>query len=256
MVAIKNGYIFLPENENYLMQLEDYCLRWEKKKSLRLIYQDLYQQMAQFSLPGFSLEIGGGIGNLELPQGDILRIDIQKSPGVQVVADAHYLPFCNGAFSNIYLFDVLHHLECPLVFLAEAQRVLRPGGRVIMIEPGITPLSHLLYRMGHEEPVDLTWHPKEFCKPNPKKNPYESNQAIPTLLFNKYHAFMGRAGISMRVLENRWLSLFAYPLSGGFKSWSLIPSSWVRPILKFERWLLPKVGNKMAFRLMIILEKN
>jgi SAM-dependent methyltransferase len=237
------------------MQLADYRRRWEQKHALRAIYRDLYRRMAEVSVPGLGLEIGGGIGNFELSQGSLLRMDIQKSPGVQVTADAHSLPFRDSVFSNVYLFDVLHHLECPLVFLAEAERVLHAGGRVIMIEPGISPLSHLLYGMGHEEPVDMAWQPTMPCKPNPDKNPYESNQAIPTLLFTKYQEALMEAGISLRVVENRWLSLFAYPLSGGFKAWSLIPSLWVGPLLKLEEWLLPYLGRMMAFRLMVVLEK-
>ena len=255
MAIAENGRIRLSQAEDRLMQLEDYRRRWEQKHALRAVYRDLYQRMAQASVSGPALEIGGGIGNLELAQGNILRMDIQKSQGVQVAADAHFLPFRDSVFSNVYLFDVLHHLECPLVFLAEAARVLHSGGRVIMIEPGITPLSHLLYGMGHEEPVDMTWHPRVPCMPRRDKNPYESNQAIPTLLFTKYQSTLAESGISLRVVGNHWLSLFAYPLSGGFKAWSLIPASWVEPLLKIEERLLPRVGRIMAFRLMIVLEK-
>lgn len=237
------------------MQLDDYLARWNQKHSLRAVYRDLYQRMAQASVTGRSLEIGGGIGNLEIPGEGLLRLDIQGSPGVHLAADAHLLPFRDGVFSNVYMFDVLHHLECPLVFLAEAQRVLRLGGRLIMIEPGISPLSHLVYGLGHEEPVDMKWNPRKPCKPNPSKDPYESNQAIPTLLFTKYREVLTESGIFLSVSECRWLSMFAYPMSGGFKRWSLIPSRLVTPLLKVEDWLLPYLGKIMAFRLMIVLEK-
>ena len=237
------------------MQLDDYRARWNQKHALRAVYQDLYQRMARVSVVGLSLEIGGGIGNLEIPGKDLIRVDIQGSSGVHLAADAHFLPFRDGVISNVYMFDVLHHLQCPLLFIAEAQRVLRPGGRLIMIEPGISPWSHLIYGLGHEEPVDMHWNPRVPCKPNPSKDPYESNQAIPTLLFTKYREVLTESGISLSVSECRWLSLFAYPMSGGFKQWSLIPSWLVTPVLKFEDWLLPYLGRIMAFRLMIVLEK-
>lgn len=237
------------------MQIEDFRRRWEQKHSLRAVYKDLYRRMALASVVGPGLEIGGGIGNLEIPGEDLIRVDIQGSPGVHLAADAHFLPFRDSVFSNLYLFDVLHHLECPLMFLAEAQRVLRPGGRLIMIEPGISPLSHLIYGLGHQEPVDMNWNPRVPCKPNPSKDPYESNQAIPTLLFTRYMEVLSEAGIFLRVFECRWLSLFAYPMSGGFKKWSLVPPWLVTPLLKVEEWLLPYLGRMMAFRLMIVLEK-
>lgn len=238
------------------MQIEEYQRRWLEKPALRAVYRDLHRRMAKASVDGPSLEIGGGIGNLEAGNGNLLRMDIQSSPGVDLAADAHRLPFSSQAFSNIYLFDVLHHLQCPLVFFAEADRVLRPGGRVIMIEPGITPVSHLLYGMGHEEPVDMSWVPDGNCQLNPNKDPYESNQAIPTILFKRSPQLFHKANTSLRIADARWLSLIAYPLTGGFKSWSLIPEKWVDPLLRIEDRLLPLLGGLMAFRLLVVLVKD
>ncbi len=238
------------------MQLEEYQRRWLEKPALRAVYGDLHRRMAEASVNGPSLEIGGGIGNLKAGNGDLLRMDIQRSPGVDIAADAHRLPFAMQTFSNIFLFDVLHHLQCPMVFFAEANRVLRPGGRIIMIEPGITPVSHLLFGMGHEEPVDMSWVPDDDCELNPDKDPYESNQAIPTILFKRSPHLFDQANTSFRVVSTKWLSLVAYPLTGGFKRWSLIPSSWVAPLLRLEEILLPALGGLMAFRLMVVLEKE
>jgi hypothetical protein len=59
-----------------------------------------------------------------------------------------------------------------------------------------------------------------------------------------------------KISSSDWLSLFAYPLSGGFKSWSLLPHKWVYFVLKIEEKLLPILGRLMAFRLMVVLEKD
>lgn len=238
------------------MRLEDYRQRWLAKPALRAVYSDLHRRMRMLAAPGVALEIGGGIGNLAAGGDALLRIDIQASPGVDAVADAHRLPFADDSFATIYLFDVLHHLQCPLLFFAEASRVLRPGGRLVMIEPGITPLSRLLYGMGHEEPVDLSWRPAADCVPDPGKDPYASNQAIPTLLFKRSPQWLAAAGLPLRIVEAGWLSLFVYPLTGGFKSWSLMPVTWVAPLLRVEDLLLPLLGPLMGFRLLVALEKD
>ena len=186
----------------------------------------------------------------------MIKSDIQHSVGVDVVADAQQLPFDSEVFSNIVLFDVLHHLQCPLLFFAEAQRVLKPGGRVIMVEPGITPVSKLLYKMGHEEPVEMGWDMNDPCKVDADKDPYDSNQAIPTILFKRDSQLFLAAVKGFKINSSDWLSLFAYPLSGGFKSWSLLPYKWVHTILKIEEKILPFLGSLMAFRLMVVLEKD
>ncbi len=237
------------------MRIEEYQRRWQEKPVLRAVYRDLYRRMEKASAIGPSLEIGGGIGNLETGVGELLRMDIQHSLGVDIVADAHRLPFARQVFSNIYLFDVLHHLQCPMRFFTEADRVLRPGGRVIMVEPGITPVSRLLYGLGHEEPVDMSWLPVADCDLDPNKDPYESNQAIPTILFKRSPQLFRNANTSLKLLESTWLSLIAYPLSGGFKNWSLSPVGWVGPVLRLEDRLAPLLGGFMAFRLLVVLEK-
>jgi SAM-dependent methyltransferase len=51
------------------------------------------------------------------------------------VADAGRLPFADGAFDAVLIRDLLHHLSDRARALAEAHRVLRPGGRLTLIEP-------------------------------------------------------------------------------------------------------------------------
>jgi len=80
------------------------------------------------------------------------------------------------------MLDVLHHLERPVAFMREAARVLRPGARLAMIEPGITPLSWPFYNFLHQEPVILSQDPFAMTERRPDKDPFDSNQAIPTLL--------------------------------------------------------------------------
>jgi len=83
------------------MQLEDYKKQWNKKPVLRAIYSDLYQKIENVTCSGDTLEIGGGIGNLHVRAGRLIKTDIQYSIGVDVVTDAQQLPFDNEVFSNI-----------------------------------------------------------------------------------------------------------------------------------------------------------
>ena len=46
-----------------------------------------------------------------------------------------------------------------------------------------------------------------------------------------------------------------YPLSGGFKSWSLISVRLARRALKVERAIEPVVARWIGFRVMLVVEK-
>lgn len=90
---------------------------------------------------------------------------------------------------------------------------------------------------------------------DPSRSPYEANQAIPTLLFRRGRERFDREFPELAVREMRWLSLLAYPLSGGFRAWSLMPRPLVRPVLRLERLLAPAVGRFMALRMFVVIDR-
>jgi SAM-dependent methyltransferase len=118
--------------------LQDYRTVWDRKPVLRLVYNDFYERIADACASGMTIEIGGGIGNLKQRLNDVVATDIQFESGLDCVADAQYLPFATGIAANIVMVDVLHHIEFPIVFFREVERVLRSDGRLIMVEPAIT----------------------------------------------------------------------------------------------------------------------
>jgi SAM-dependent methyltransferase len=237
-------------------QLSNYADLWERKPVLRTVYQDFYDRLAPECRPGTTIEIGGGIGNLKQRLADVVATDIQFAPWLDCVADAQRLPFAAGSAANIVMVDVLHHLEFPAVFFREAARVLRPGGRVLMVEPAITYGSTLFYRLFHHEPTRTSVEALADGTPDPRRDPYDSNQAIPTILVtrerNEFHARFPDLSI-VRVV---WFALAAYPLSGGFKPWSLLSAGAARRLLRVERAIEPLIGRLAGFRVMIVIEKT
>jgi SAM-dependent methyltransferase len=237
-------------------QLDSYREVWRKKRLLRRVYGDIYDRIANVCVEGCTVEIGGGIGQFKSRFPQVIATDIQVAPGLDVVADAQRLPFAQGSVSNIVMVDVLHHIEFPLLFLSEAGRVLRPGGRCISVEPAITWGSSLFYRVIHQEPVRMGIDPLLVGAPEAARDPYDSNQAIPTLLVGRERRRLEQLVPSLRVQHTRWFSLAAYPLSGGFKRWALLSDGLGARLLSLEKKLEPALGRLFGFRMLIVFEKK
>lgn len=235
--------------------LQHFRAVWERKPVLRVIYDDFYDRIATACVPGATIEIGGGIGNLKHRLGEVIATDIQFAPWLDAVADAQQLPFTSGSAANIVMIDVLHHLEFPTAFFREAQRVLRPGGRVIMVEPAITWGSSLFYRLLHREPVRMAADIFGDGRPDPRRDPYDANQAIPTLLATRDRDRFHGLFPDLRIVRVDWFAFAAYALSGGFKSWSLISENFARRLLQAERPIEPSLGRLGAFRMMLVIDK-
>ncbi|BCA54208.1 hypothetical protein W02_13480 [Nitrospira sp. KM1] len=228
---------------------------WEKKPILRLLYTEWYREIIAWLRTGRTLEVGGGTGNLKEFFPGALCTDIVALPWLDAVADAQSLPFASKSFANVVLFDTLHHLENVRLFFDESLRVLEPEGRLVIMDPYISMLSWPVYHFLHSEPVDLSADPFAMHPPSADRRPFDANQAIATLLFERHGDQFARLYPQYKKLFHRRLAFFAYPLSGGFEHPSLLPVSLVRPVLAVER-VLQVLGRLLGFRMMVVLEKS
>jgi ArsR family transcriptional regulator len=65
---------------------------------------------------------------------DVARERLQRFEHVKaLVADVHALPFDSAAFDAVQMFHTLTYAEKPAQALAECARVLRPGGRLVLL---------------------------------------------------------------------------------------------------------------------------
>lgn len=229
---------------------------WNTKPVLRAVYRDYYRRIADWCRPGATVEVGAGSGNLKESLAEVFASDIVLSPWLDIALDAQTLPFAEGRVANLVGVDVLHHVEYPRRFLEQAERALEPAGRVVLVEPAITPLSWPALKFAHPEPVDMRADPLAVGTPNPAKHPFDSNQALPSLLAGRHRSRLQHELPGLRLLHSEHLSLLAYPLSGGFRSWCLLPARLVEPILRAEQRLAPAVGRLMGYRLLLVFERR
>jgi ubiquinone/menaquinone biosynthesis C-methylase UbiE len=165
------------------------------------------------------------------------------------------LPFKQNSLGNIVFIDVLHHLANPALFLSEAQRVLQNNGRLIMLEPYISPLSYIIYNYFHQEDVDFKidiWN--EPIESENKKAAFDGNSAIPTIIFSKEIRRFHKEFLNLKVIKKELLTFILYPLSGGFDRKSFVPAGMLK-YLGFTEKIFKPFGLLFAFRIFVVIEK-
>ena len=60
-------------------RLVEHRRQWEEKAVLRDIYTDLYRRMVSRLVPGRSLEVGGGSGNLKAYAPEVVATDLPSA---------------------------------------------------------------------------------------------------------------------------------------------------------------------------------
>jgi SAM-dependent methyltransferase len=242
-----------------LARFENLRHAWRSNQALRVLYQRWYERIRDL-LPASTLgpwvEIGSGPGFAAefIPQMELT--DIVKAPWHQRCVSADSLPFADASVGALVMLDVLHHLSAPTKFFQEAVRVLRPGGRVVMCEPYISPVSSLVYRLFHEEPVDMRVNPLAEHGAQ-DKDPFESNQAIPTLLCRPDgQRELGWLFPELKLTHFERLAGLSYPLTGGFSRSPFLPASLWNMLLRLEDQLPAILYRLMGFRLLAVLERK
>ena len=135
--------------------------RWIVPRLLELAMQnrllDHYRHQTIASARGLVLEVGVGSGvNLPLygpavtrvfgldPSPELLRLASKRAADVVIPvsllrASAEDLPLADAVFDTIVMTWTLCSIPNPTAALTEMRRVLRPGGRLLFVEHGLSP---------------------------------------------------------------------------------------------------------------------
>ncbi|MCB0358303.1 MAG: methyltransferase domain-containing protein, partial [Bdellovibrionales bacterium] len=159
-----------------------------RKPLLRAFYDQCYDRIRSevSSLPpGQILELGSGPGYLKTILPDLITSDVIALPGIDRVVSALDLPFADDSLSAIVMMNVFHHLQDVEAFLSEAERTLRTGGKIVMIEPANTLWGRFIYRNFHHEPFEPA---AESWKLNGGGRLSDANGALPWIVFKRDYA--------------------------------------------------------------------
>jgi SAM-dependent methyltransferase len=205
------------------------------KPSLRRVYERVYAKMLDATatyVPDAEVRIELGSGGGFLPELDpsIVASDIRPIPGLDVVFDAQQAPFRDASVDAVLAMHVIHHIPRIRLFLAELERILRPGGALIAVEPYWSPMAKLMYKHMHPEPFDERADRWEF----ESTGPMMSNQAMSYLLLERDRAVFEREFPAFDVIELGAFGGPSYLLTGGIWKQKLLPNRALARMWDFE----------------------
>jgi SAM-dependent methyltransferase len=127
---------------------------WLSPRYIGTVYMQRGMERARPWAHGVLLDVGCGLRLYEsIFVGSVSRyigLDWPSSAeGARqdVSGDALHLPFADQSVDTVLATELMEHLPDPVRFLAEVDRVLRPGGTLILSVPFLEPI--------HEEPRDF-----------------------------------------------------------------------------------------------------
>jgi SAM-dependent methyltransferase len=241
-----------------LERFEQHRRAWDTDEALRTLYGRWYARVREQLPPhelGPWLELGSGPGFAKNVIPELELSDVVGAPWLQHELDAEKLSFEDDSLGALVLFDVLHHLPHPARFFAEAVRTLRPGGRIVMCEPYVSPVSYPVYRFIHEERCDMGVDPFAEAA-GTGDDPFEGNQAIPSLLLGRRRDELERRFPELRIAGFQRFAGLAYPASGGFGRRTLLPMRLWRALLAIEDRLPEPAFRLIGFRMLAVLERR
>ena len=212
-----------------------------RNRLLYEIYVDVYDRiLSEVPRERFPrlLEIGSGGGFLRSFAAHATTTEFVPAPGVDLVLDAcrigKELPA--ESLDAVVAFDVFHHLPDPSGFLGGLQSVLRPGGRLVLVEPWATPLGQWFFRLLHHEP----WHPDpDRWTVVGSGRLSGANSRLPCNVFRDRPERFAREFPRLRIVKAQPFHKWLYLLSGGFSRGQMLPDCLYPAVRLGEKALTP-----------------
>ena len=208
----------------------------QNNRFLWRIYDEWYRLLSGYIPEGSGrvLELGSGAGFLGQYIPDLIASETFLCSDIQLVLDAGQLPFSSGSLKAIAMVDVLHHVPDSRAFLGEAQRSLRSGGSIVMIEPWVSTWSRPIYAHLHHEPFDPVSKDWTFPDTGPLSG---ANGALPWIIFQRDRREFESEFRNLEIQAVRPFMPFRYLVSGGVSMRQFMPEATFALWRKLESWL-------------------
>lgn len=230
--------------------------RWLDKPVVAELYRrQIYARIAVArARAGPDVELGSGASFYKRYAPATFCSDLIPASWLDLACDAAELPFADGSIGNLIGVDLLHHMARPAGLFDQARRVLKPAGRLILVEPWMTPLGWLFYRLVHQETCRFAGEPFDR-QHGPARGASLANPALPWLcLVGRARQFRRRwPGLAIRTIEP--FCCWCWLLSGGLQPFSLLRAGWLPALLRAEERTRRLWSRWLSLRALIVIER-
>jgi SAM-dependent methyltransferase len=196
------------------------------------------------AVDGAVLELGSGAGYCDRFIPNLMTSEVFFCNTVRLVADARRLPFRDQSLRAIVFTNVMHHMPDVRQFLGEAARCLCAGGKILMVEPWVTPWSRLIYTRLHHEPFWPEVADWSFESQGPLSS---ANGAIPWIVFVRDRDRFESELPELEIDRIKPFLPFRYLVSGGVGMRSLMPGFTYSMWERVERMIEPHMSKLGMF---------
>jgi SAM-dependent methyltransferase len=229
--------------------------------NLRWLLKKRFDWMDDYIVGTTVYEIGAGAGfsRFFIKNPNLKLTDVKTQSWIDLEINALAMPFPPNSVDTLICSHMIHHLANPHTFFLETLRVLRSGGRLVIVDINTSWLMRvLLWLMRHEGwsyRVNV-FDPSAIA--NDPTDPWSANCAIPELLFKTNEAFEN-AFPQFQILKNEIFECFLFPLSGGViaKSPTIpLPDALLSVIARLDDLITDVFPNIFGLGRKVVIEKR
>jgi SAM-dependent methyltransferase len=231
-----------------------------RKPMLAAVFRECHELMlaldrASFGdTPGLRVELGAGVAPVAMSYPEVLATDVVPGPGLDRVLDAQDMDLPDASVRAFYGQNCFHHFPDPARFLTEVQRVVAPGGGVVLIEPYYGPVASVVFkRLFASEEFDkhMAWWRSDASGPM-----QGANQALSYIVFRRDRARFESELPELEITQSFPLGNYLrYLLSGGLNFRQLVPSASEGALRALERLLRP-ARRLLALHHVVVLRRR
>ncbi len=205
---------------------------------------------------GIEVGCGNGLSKFFISNNYLLT-DHADFEWIEKKVDALDMPYEPNSLDFIISSNMIHHLAKPVLFFRECNRVLKPGGSLIIQEINNSFFMRFILRIMKHEGYAYDVNPfneEDIC--NDPADLWSGNNAIPNLLFDDKKKF--EQHFPFHIIHQKFSEFFIFPLSGGVtaKTKTIQLPLWILKIIDLTDQCLITISRKtFALQQQIVLRK-